>query len=164
MSSQDEEGGAGHPFGGAINHFEPIPHDHDFCERVVINVSAIKSHPAKPSFKSIFLLQLETLFLELRTFLYYFLLLSAKTKLSTFEPSGFRSIKNPFSDISRTFLFPTLSWPTILWLHLSFFETLLMWKKQKEKEKTFFCLWQNEEIIFYWNPISSLVIPYIFPS
>lgn len=39
LSSQDEEGGAGHPFGGGINHFEPIPHDHDFCERVVINVS-----------------------------------------------------------------------------------------------------------------------------
>lgn len=39
LSSQDEEGGAGHPFGGGLNHFEPIPHDHDFCERVVINVS-----------------------------------------------------------------------------------------------------------------------------
>ena len=39
LSSQDEEGGAGHQFGGGINHFEPIPHDHDFCERVVINVS-----------------------------------------------------------------------------------------------------------------------------
>lgn len=38
MSSQDEDGG-GHPYGGGINHFEPIPHDHDFCERVVINVS-----------------------------------------------------------------------------------------------------------------------------
>lgn len=40
LSSQDEEGGAGHPFGGGLNHFEPIPHDHDFCERVVINVSS----------------------------------------------------------------------------------------------------------------------------
>lgn len=39
MSSQDEEGGAGHGFGGGHAHFEPIPHDHDFCERVVINVS-----------------------------------------------------------------------------------------------------------------------------
>lgn len=39
LSSQDEEGGAGHGFGGGPQHFEPIPHDHDFCERVVINVS-----------------------------------------------------------------------------------------------------------------------------
>lgn len=39
LSSQDEEGGAGHGFGGTHAHFEPIPHDHDFCERVVINVS-----------------------------------------------------------------------------------------------------------------------------
>lgn len=40
LSSQDEEGGAGHGFGGGPQHFEPIPHDHDFCERVVINVRA----------------------------------------------------------------------------------------------------------------------------
>lgn len=39
LSSQDEEGGAAHGFGGGVTHFEPIPHDHDFCERVVINVS-----------------------------------------------------------------------------------------------------------------------------
>lgn len=41
LSSQDEEGGAGGHggFGGGVTHFEPIPHDHDFCERVVINVS-----------------------------------------------------------------------------------------------------------------------------
>lgn len=39
LSSQDEEGGAGHNYGGGHAHFEPIPHDHDFCERVVINVS-----------------------------------------------------------------------------------------------------------------------------
>jgi potassium voltage-gated channel Shaker-related subfamily A member 1 len=43
LSSQDEDGAAGHPFGGGINHFEPIPHDHDFCERVVINVSFVKN-------------------------------------------------------------------------------------------------------------------------
>lgn len=43
LSSQDEEGGAVHGFGGAHAHFEPIPHDHDFCERVVINVSKIGS-------------------------------------------------------------------------------------------------------------------------
>ncbi|XP_059616557.1 potassium voltage-gated channel protein Shaker isoform X2 [Phlebotomus argentipes] len=42
LSSQDEEGGAGHGFGGAHAHFEPIPHDHDFCERVVINVSGLR--------------------------------------------------------------------------------------------------------------------------
>ncbi|KAG5684374.1 hypothetical protein PVAND_013609 [Polypedilum vanderplanki] len=42
LSSQDEEGGAGHQFGGGLNHFEPIPHDHDFCERVVINVSGLR--------------------------------------------------------------------------------------------------------------------------
>ncbi|SPP78550.1 potassium voltage-gated channel protein Shaker isoform X4 [Drosophila guanche] len=42
LSSQDEEGGAGHGFGGGPQHFEPIPHDHDFCERVVINVSGLR--------------------------------------------------------------------------------------------------------------------------
>lgn len=40
LSSQDEEGGGGPNF-GTHAHFEPIPHDHDFCERVVINVSVI---------------------------------------------------------------------------------------------------------------------------
>ena len=53
MSSQDEEGGAGHPFGGGINHFEPIPHDHDFCERVVINVSG-NWLPVRPILSSSF--------------------------------------------------------------------------------------------------------------
>lgn len=38
LSSQDEEGGAGIGFPAMPAHFEPIPHDHDFCERVVINV------------------------------------------------------------------------------------------------------------------------------
>ena len=38
LSSQDEEGGAGIGFPATPAHFEPIPHDHDFCERVVINV------------------------------------------------------------------------------------------------------------------------------
>lgn len=42
LSSQDEEGGAGHGFGVGHAHFEPIPHDHDFCERVVINVSGLR--------------------------------------------------------------------------------------------------------------------------
>ncbi|XP_055586832.1 potassium voltage-gated channel protein Shaker isoform X2 [Uranotaenia lowii] len=42
LSSQDEEGGAAHGFGGGHTHFEPIPHDHDFCERVVINVSGLR--------------------------------------------------------------------------------------------------------------------------
>ncbi|XP_049310866.1 potassium voltage-gated channel protein Shaker isoform X7 [Bactrocera dorsalis] len=42
LSSQDEEGGAGHGYGGGPQHFEPIPHDHDFCERVVINVSGLR--------------------------------------------------------------------------------------------------------------------------
>ncbi|EDW29658.1 GL14919 [Drosophila persimilis] len=45
LSSQDEEGGAGHGFGGGPQHFEPIPHDHDFCERVVINVSGRLRRP-----------------------------------------------------------------------------------------------------------------------
>lgn len=38
LSSQDEDGPTPHAFTGVV-HFEPIPHDHDFCERVVINVS-----------------------------------------------------------------------------------------------------------------------------
>uniref|UniRef100_A0A182W639 Ion transport domain-containing protein n=1 Tax=Anopheles minimus TaxID=112268 RepID=A0A182W639_9DIPT len=45
LSSQDEEGGAAHGFGGGHTHFEPIPHDHDFCERVVINVSGRLRRP-----------------------------------------------------------------------------------------------------------------------
>lgn len=39
LSSQDEDGGGAHAQLNNIAHFEPIPHDHDFCERVVINVS-----------------------------------------------------------------------------------------------------------------------------
>lgn len=41
LSSQDEDGPTPHAFTGVV-HFEPIPHDHDFCERVVINVSPKK--------------------------------------------------------------------------------------------------------------------------
>lgn len=40
LSSQDDDGPTAHTqqYSGVV-HFEPIPHDHDFCERVVINVS-----------------------------------------------------------------------------------------------------------------------------
>ncbi|KAK6629034.1 hypothetical protein RUM43_002851 [Polyplax serrata] len=41
LSSQDEDGPTPHAFTGVV-HFEPIPHDHDFCERVVINVSGLR--------------------------------------------------------------------------------------------------------------------------
>lgn len=51
LSTQDEDGcGPGAGLGTGLTHghpqhcsgsatFEPIPHDHDFCERVTINVS-----------------------------------------------------------------------------------------------------------------------------
>jgi potassium voltage-gated channel Shaker-related subfamily A member 1 len=43
LSSQDEDGPTQHrEFSGVVN-FEPIPHDHDFCERVVINVKTHSS-------------------------------------------------------------------------------------------------------------------------
>ncbi|XP_026688356.1 potassium voltage-gated channel protein Shaker-like, partial [Diaphorina citri] len=43
LSSQDEDGPPSHSqhYPG-VDHFEPIPHDHDFCERVVINVSGLR--------------------------------------------------------------------------------------------------------------------------
>jgi hypothetical protein len=41
LSSQDEDGPTPHTQFTGVQHFEPIPHDHDFCERVVINVSAV---------------------------------------------------------------------------------------------------------------------------
>ncbi|KAL0280306.1 UNVERIFIED_CONTAM: hypothetical protein PYX00_001639 [Menopon gallinae] len=41
LSSQDEDGPTPHTFTGVV-HFEPIPHDHDYCERVVINVSGLR--------------------------------------------------------------------------------------------------------------------------
>ncbi|RZC33041.1 potassium voltage-gated channel protein Shaker, partial [Asbolus verrucosus] len=40
LSSQEEDGHTPHSQFTGVAHFEPIPHDHDFCERVVINVSA----------------------------------------------------------------------------------------------------------------------------
>lgn len=39
LSSQDEDGPTAHGQLTGVQHFEPIPHDHDYCERVVINVS-----------------------------------------------------------------------------------------------------------------------------
>lgn len=39
ISSQEEDGHTPHSQFTGVAHFEPIPHDHDFCERVVINVS-----------------------------------------------------------------------------------------------------------------------------
>ncbi|XP_064109894.1 potassium voltage-gated channel protein Shaker-like isoform X3 [Macrobrachium nipponense] len=41
LSSQDDDGPNPQTFIGTGN-FEPIPHDHDFCERVVINVSGLR--------------------------------------------------------------------------------------------------------------------------
>lgn len=38
-AQQDEDGGHSHGHGGQVQLFEPIPHDHSFCERVVINAS-----------------------------------------------------------------------------------------------------------------------------
>lgn len=41
LSTQQDDDGTGHSHGpGSAQLFEPIPHDHSFCERVVINVSA----------------------------------------------------------------------------------------------------------------------------
>lgn len=37
LCNQEEE--QGRPPAGGVVTFEPIQHDHDFCERVVINVS-----------------------------------------------------------------------------------------------------------------------------
>ncbi|XP_050444949.1 potassium voltage-gated channel protein Shaker isoform X1 [Cataglyphis hispanica] len=42
LSSQDEDGTNPHTQYTGVTHFEPIPHDHDFCERVVINVSGLR--------------------------------------------------------------------------------------------------------------------------
>ncbi|KAH1004353.1 hypothetical protein HUJ04_004118 [Dendroctonus ponderosae] len=42
LSSQDEDGHTPHSQFTGVAHFEPIPHDHDFCERVVINVSGLR--------------------------------------------------------------------------------------------------------------------------
>ncbi|KOX78401.1 Potassium voltage-gated channel protein Shaker [Melipona quadrifasciata] len=38
LSSQDEDGPNPHTQYTGVTQFEPIPHDHDFCERVVINI------------------------------------------------------------------------------------------------------------------------------
>lgn len=38
LSSQDDDGPNSHTHYIGVAHFEPIPHDHDFCGRVVINV------------------------------------------------------------------------------------------------------------------------------
>ncbi|XP_034255867.1 potassium voltage-gated channel protein Shaker isoform X3 [Thrips palmi] len=42
LSSQDEDGPTAHGQLTGVTHFEPIPHDHDYCERVVINVSGLR--------------------------------------------------------------------------------------------------------------------------
>ncbi|XP_018327408.1 potassium voltage-gated channel protein Shaker isoform X7 [Agrilus planipennis] len=42
LSSQEEDGHTPHSHYTGVTHFEPIPHDHDFCERVVINVSGLR--------------------------------------------------------------------------------------------------------------------------
>ena len=39
ISSHEEEGVHQNPQYTGHHHFHPVPHDHDFCERVVINVS-----------------------------------------------------------------------------------------------------------------------------
>ncbi|KAL7646303.1 UNVERIFIED_CONTAM: hypothetical protein RMT77_003212 [Armadillidium vulgare] len=42
LSSQDDEGPNTQTNYTGSGNFEPIPHDHDFCERVVINVSGLR--------------------------------------------------------------------------------------------------------------------------
>ena len=41
ISRDEEEGVHQNPQYTGQHHFHPVPHDHDFCERVVINVSNI---------------------------------------------------------------------------------------------------------------------------
>ena len=43
ISRDEEEGVHQNPQYTGQHHFHPVPHDHDFCERVVINVSSITS-------------------------------------------------------------------------------------------------------------------------
>ena len=43
ISSHEEEGVHQNPQYTGHHHFHPVPHDHDFCERVVINVSLWQS-------------------------------------------------------------------------------------------------------------------------
>ena len=38
ISSHEEEGNQQNPQYTGQHHFHPVPHDHDFCERIVINV------------------------------------------------------------------------------------------------------------------------------
>ncbi|XP_011297583.1 potassium voltage-gated channel protein Shaker isoform X1 [Fopius arisanus] len=42
LTGPDEEGPNPHTQYTGVSQFEPIPHDHDFCERVVINVSGLR--------------------------------------------------------------------------------------------------------------------------
>ncbi|KAL7289216.1 hypothetical protein TKK_0017155 [Trichogramma kaykai] len=42
LLSQDDLGYNSYKRYAGLTHFEPIPHDHDFCERVVINVSGLR--------------------------------------------------------------------------------------------------------------------------
>ncbi|XP_076287199.1 potassium voltage-gated channel protein Shaker isoform X2 [Lasioglossum baleicum] len=42
LSSQDEDGPNPHTQYTGVTHFQPIPHDHEFCERIVINVSGLR--------------------------------------------------------------------------------------------------------------------------
>ena len=39
LSAHEEEGVHQNPQYTGQHHFHPVPHDHDYCERVVINVS-----------------------------------------------------------------------------------------------------------------------------
>lgn len=64
LSSQDEDGPNPHTQYTGVTHFEPIPHDHDFCERVVINVS-IRNSILPPVMLLLLLLLALSLFLLL---------------------------------------------------------------------------------------------------
>ena len=69
LSAHEEEGVHQNPQYTGQHHFHPVPHDHDYCERVVINVS---KYDIELLLGGMFNKNGISLVIELDTFLYLF--------------------------------------------------------------------------------------------
>ena len=101
ISSHEEEGVHQNPQYTGHHHFHPVPHDHDFCERVVINVS--QGH--RPRYQPIVFL-----------FPFYFLLCNTSTSATFHFPfiycGSHLSRNKQFVKIKMFSVLPTPGWNT----------------------------------------------------
>ena len=115
ISAQEDEGVHQNPQYTGQHHFHPVKHDHDYCERVVINVSTASFHF---TFFSFFLLPLYLFYSPPLSHSFSFIL-SPSFLIRFLSLSLFFSLRSSFNSFSCLFYSP-LSCSRLLHFHFPF--------------------------------------------